>query len=325
MNQRKRALSRTEKMSHLKIFERILSDAICFDTVGVTPGIDQETLASCFLEELASRTEDRIEKEWRDIVTDVILDIGGMSSDVSDEVVQDVEKVGGFKFVLGMFEDESRRSENGSLQEGMLCKAIESITNEWMDGRIMKIVEVNNELGMENDKKSGEQPQNHAIVNFFKYNKSDIVEFSNISVSSESRWDDAGEGRCEMCLRIIPLTRHHLIPRSVHQKFTSKQKKLSTKKVRSKAGSFDAPLPYTREQLNKCISICRPCHSAVHKAEDEETLATEYNTLGLLKEHPQIKKFILYISKQKKLGKHNSDTRLVKPPAKHGRSRRRKG
>ena len=98
MNQRKRALSRTEKMSHLKIFERILSDAICFDTVGVTPGIDQETLASCFLEELASRTEDRIEKEWRDIVTDVILDIGGMSSDVSDEVVQDVEKVGGCEY-----------------------------------------------------------------------------------------------------------------------------------------------------------------------------------------------------------------------------------
>ena len=106
----------------MKIFERILSDAICFDTT-ITPGIDQETLASCFLEELASRTEDQIEKEWRDIVTDVILDIGGLSSDTSDEVVQDVEKVGGFKFVLGMYEDESKRSENGRLHEGMLCKA----------------------------------------------------------------------------------------------------------------------------------------------------------------------------------------------------------
>ena len=155
MNQRKKALNRAKKISHLKIFERILSDAICFDTT-ITPGIDQETLASCFLEELASRTEDQIEKEWRDIVTDVILDIGGLSSDTSDEVVQDVEKVGGFKFVLRMYEDESKRSENGRLHEGMLCKAIESITNEWMDGRIMKIVEVNNELGTENDKKSGE-------------------------------------------------------------------------------------------------------------------------------------------------------------------------
>ena len=323
MNQRKKALNRAKKISHLKIFERILSDAICFDTT-ITPGIDQETLASCFLEELASRTEDQIEKEWRDIVTDVILDIGGLSSDTSDEVVQDVEKVGGFKFVLGMFEDESRRSENGSLQEGMLCKAIESITNEWMDGRIIKLVEANCENSIDNDEKSGEQPQKHAIVNFFKYNKSEIVKFSNINVSSENRWDDAGEGQCEMCLRIIPLTRHHLIPRTVHQKFKSKQKKLSTKKGRSKVGSFDVPLSYTREELNKCISICRPCHSAVHKAENEITLATKYNTLDLLKEHPQIKKFILYISNQKKLGKHNSDNRLVNPSAKHRRSRRRK-
>lgn len=319
MKRRKKGPNRVENMSNLKIFVRILSDATCFGNE--SPGIDEETLASCFLEELTSRTEDQIEREWKDIVTNLILDVGGFSSDVSDEVVQDIEKVGGFKFLLGMSEEENRSSENDSLHEGMLCKAIESITNEWMDGRIIKIIETSSEVSMGNDENLGEKAQQYAIVNFFKYNKSERVEFSNISVSSENRWDDAGKGRCEMCLRVIPLTRHHLIPRSVHQKYTSKQKKLPAKKARSKV----VALRYTREELNKCISICRPCHSAVHKAENEETLATKYNTLSLLKEHPEIKKFISYISKQRKLGKHNSDNRLVNPSTKHGRSRRRKG
>jgi len=42
---------------------------------------------------------------------------------------------------------------------------------------------------------------------------------------------------CEMCERYMPLTKHHLIPRSTHKKYTK--------------------MGYTPEVLNTCASICR--------------------------------------------------------------------
>jgi len=87
------------------------------------------------------------------------------------------------------------------------------------------------------------------------------------------------EGGCEMCAREMPLTRHHLIPRRVHKM-----------------------APYCRlskEELNTCALICRPCHSAVHSFEDEKTLAARFNTVPLLMADERVQRFVAYIAKQR--------------------------
>lgn len=45
------------------------------------------------------------------------------------------------------------------------------------------------------------------------------------------------------------------------------------------------------QQLAAGVWICRPCHSAVHRAEDNRALAESYNTLEALKAHPQVARF----------------------------------
>lgn len=57
--------------------------------------------------------------------------------------------------------------------------------------------------------------------------------------------------------------------------------------------------------------LCRPCHSAVHKFEDNKTLARDYNTLAKLLAHEKMPKWIAYISKQKASSK--ADKRTLRP------------
>lgn len=37
-----------------------------------------------------------------------------------------------------------------------------------------------------------------------------------------------------------------------------------------------------QEVLNACASICRPCHSAVHRSHDNDTLGQSFHTVALL-------------------------------------------
>lgn len=71
-------------------------------------------------------------------------------------------------------------------------------------------------------------------------------------------------GQCEMCERYIPLTRHHLIPRTLHNRLKKKG--------------------YNREVLDRTISICRCCHNAVHHFYSNKELAFDFNTLDKLME-----------------------------------------
>lgn len=91
-----------------------------------------------------------------------------------------------------------------------------------------------------------------------------------------------GDGRCVMCERVTMLTFHHLIPKTTHRKL----KKLDPKR-------------YTRKSMSEGIMICRPCHSTVHQTETELSLALNYFTLKLIREHPKIKKWIQYARKQR--------------------------
>jgi hypothetical protein len=95
--------------------------------------------------------------------------------------------------------------------------------------------------------------------------------------------DEAGmeelEGGCEMCGRDMPVTRHHLIPQVMHNR--------SPWSEMSKA------------HLQTCANICRPCHSAVHRFEDNKTLAQKFHTMQLLMADPRVQKWVAYISKQR--------------------------
>lgn len=86
---------------------------------------------------------------------------------------------------------------------------------------------------------------------------------------------------CELCDRIeLPLTRHHLIPLSRHNKARTKRH-------------------FSREEMTTDIAmLCRPCHSQIHRLFDNHELASYYHTIARLQEHSEVKKFINWVKKR---------------------------
>ena len=83
---------------------------------------------------------------------------------------------------------------------------------------------------------------------------------------------------CELCQRDIELlTKHHAIPRTLH----------SNKRVRKQ---------FSKETcIMNVFWLCRPCHSAIHKALTEKQMAHEYYTLAKLLSMPEIAQFVAWI------------------------------
>ena len=96
--------------------------------------------------------------------------------------------------------------------------------------------------------------------------------------------DNDEDGTCPMCGRETKLTAHHLRPRQLHSQLMKKG--------------------FTREELNTCAYICRPCHSAVHRAKTNAELAKDYFTLDRLMELPQIQEYCRWASRQKVKAKY---------------------
>ncbi|MES1910874.1 MAG: hypothetical protein MHM6MM_003400 [Cercozoa sp. M6MM] len=108
------------------------------------------------------------------------------------------------------------------------------------------------------------------------------------SDDSEREWQD---GTCEMCKRDVKLTFHHLIPKEVHDQVLKRYAHL-----------VDLCPPARNDKqrlLNYGTMICRACHSAVHSAESNLSLAVHYHTVALLLEHPRIARFVDWNAKQK--------------------------
>jgi len=83
---------------------------------------------------------------------------------------------------------------------------------------------------------------------------------------------------CQLCERdVVRLTRHHLFPREIHSSLR-------------KRGYEDA-------DLNRCIIICRMCHSYIHKRFSNMELASNYYTIELLLSDEKINKFCAWASK----------------------------
>jgi uncharacterized Fe-S cluster-containing MiaB family protein len=78
----------------------------------------------------------------------------------------------------------------------------------------------------------------------------------------------------------MPLTFHHLIPKTTHKRMLKRNL-------------------FEKKELQRGIDVCRPCHNALHKLIDEFTMAEKYNTLELLLEHEGVQKWIPYAEKQK--------------------------
>lgn len=88
---------------------------------------------------------------------------------------------------------------------------------------------------------------------------------------------------CRLCGRTTKrgTTEHHLIPRTLHSNKWFKKR-------------------FTREQMQTTISVCRDCHLAIHRfIPDEKELGRHFHSIELLREHPELAKFIPWIRKQR--------------------------
>ncbi|CAK5267722.1 unnamed protein product [Mycena citricolor] len=93
-------------------------------------------------------------------------------------------------------------------------------------------------------------------------------------------WGSTRCTECEICEREVPLTYHHLIPRSTHDK------------VRKKGWHPEA-------MLNSVAWLCRPCHNVVHRTAKNEDLARHLYTIPLLLEREDIQRWGKYASRQR--------------------------
>lgn len=83
---------------------------------------------------------------------------------------------------------------------------------------------------------------------------------------------------CELCQRpCTVLTKHHLIPKSLHRKHR-------IKKTFSK---------------NQCIThiawLCHPCHKMIHRFISEKDMAAHYYEVALLVQEPNVVEFVNWI------------------------------
>ena len=86
-------------------------------------------------------------------------------------------------------------------------------------------------------------------------------------------------GCCSLCERRMPLTGHHLRPKSQH--------------ARLRACGF------SQAELSVVLMVCRQCHNAIHDHIDEATLASTYHTAESLLKHEGVFAFVRWASKQR--------------------------
>ena len=85
---------------------------------------------------------------------------------------------------------------------------------------------------------------------------------------------------CELCCRqVLSTTKHHLIPRTVHSNKWFKKN-------------------FKKSDFIKTVNLCRDCHKQIHKFIPEKEMGKAFNTIELLKEHPQVEKFLEWLTKR---------------------------
>jgi hypothetical protein len=125
----------------------------------------------------------------------------------------------------------------------------------------------------------------HSIISAFaaEYKSQQSFDANGVvdeSVPPPGGWKSTRTSECEICTRNVPLTYHHLIPRSTHTKVLKRKWH-----------------PETR--LNSVAWLCRHCHSAVHKTASNEDLAREYYTVELLLQVESLQRWAAWASRQR--------------------------
>jgi 5-methylcytosine-specific restriction endonuclease McrA len=90
-------------------------------------------------------------------------------------------------------------------------------------------------------------------------------------------------GCCELCERTMPLTVHHLIPKSEHARIIARH-------THTKAWLLSK---------DNFAYICRPCHSAIHRIMDNSALSEHGQTIEALCEHEEVLKWIKFARTQR--------------------------
>jgi hypothetical protein len=104
-----------------------------------------------------------------------------------------------------------------------------------------------------------------------------ITSYVDTTTAPPPVWVSTRASACELCERDwIPLSYHHLIPRSTHDKVL-------------KRGWHE------KWELNKVAWLCGACHRCVHRVETNEELAKNWHTVEKLKERDDIQRFIRWV------------------------------
>lgn len=137
-------------------------------------------------------------------------------------------------------------------------------------------------------------------------NDDDVEDISTIDEN-----DYLVDGECELCERKMKLTKHHLIPKYTHSKLKKRLLHALTVSPNSEKSiellnHFD-DYPTSGASRTKSINlflsrtctVCRPCHSHLHKLHDEYDLALNYNTVDKLLDDDNMRKFCIWSNKQR--------------------------
>ncbi|KAF2278498.1 uncharacterized protein EI97DRAFT_256635 [Westerdykella ornata] len=106
-----------------------------------------------------------------------------------------------------------------------------------------------------------------------------LSSYIDLTTTPPPPYSSTRTAECELCLRDwIPLTYHHLIPKSVHDK------------VRKRAWHRD-------DRLNSVAWLCRACHSFVHRVCGNEELARSYFTVDLLMAREDVQAWVKWVGR----------------------------
>ncbi|MDP3815795.1 hypothetical protein [Pseudomonas sp.] len=83
---------------------------------------------------------------------------------------------------------------------------------------------------------------------------------------------------CELCARIVALTRHHLIPKALHDRpYVQKRHAKS-------------------ERIGATLWVCRACHNQIHRLFSEKELALNYNSRDTLLGDERLRTFVIWLA-----------------------------
>eukprot|EP00048_Salpingoeca_helianthica_P001570 m.50122 g.50122 ORF g.50122 m.50122 type:complete len:268 (-) comp11554_c0_seq2:48-851(-) len=199
------------------------------------------------------------EAAWLERVEESVSVIGGYAAEDAERMAVALEHAR-VREQLANILAASRGQQQEELAVGDACLAYLEMDNDWHEATVTA-------LGPDSDTLTVRINQFGAVQTMAR---KDVVFLKDVADDDDEM---VGEGVCELCERQLPITHHHLRPKSEHTRLA----KL-----------------FPRSVLEVTVPICRGCHNAVHHSETNFTLAQNYYTLDLIREHPAIVRWVDY-------------------------------